>query len=152
MTLNLDFKVTGLYQRCPRRIVCCHQAPDWAVATGRKGNERERECETTLFVFSNQPVYSVHSNLRYGMKRSVSVCIHVLQQCHWHRVPAESVPRGNDQLASSLLPRWAARNILLDNTKEKKNQAENSTHSNASSYIRVSYRVCQPKRSNHLYK
>jgi len=65
-----------------------------------------------------------------------------------HRVPAALVPRGNDQPASSLSQRWAARNTLLDDAKGKQIRTEHTTHYNATTYIRASYRVCQPKRSN----
>jgi len=103
------------------------------MATGREEEERERKCVITPFVFSNKPVYSAHSNLCFDMIQSVQ-CSHLRSTTMSliYRVPAAFVPRGNDQPASSSLTEMSGTKYFTRYTKEKKNQAENTTHSNAS--------------------
>ena len=95
------------------------------------------------------PVYSARSILHSDLIRSVLYSrLRSTTMSLMHRVPAASVPRGNDQPASPLLRRQAAQETLLDNTKEKQIETENVTHYNATTYIRVSYKVRQHKNAS----
>jgi len=134
------------------RKLYCHQAPGRAVVTGREESESERVCETTPFVFSNKPVYSAHSNLCFNTIRSVQ-CSHLRSTTMSLISSPRCVRSSRWRPARQLSPtEMSGTKTQLDNTKEKQIRTENTTHYNASTYIRVSYRVRQPKRSNHLVK